>query len=32
MERIEAAKMKQMGLQTNASMGVRMDGTEFDRR
>ena len=32
MERVEAAKMKQMGMQTSASMGVRMDGTEFDRR
>lgn len=31
-ERIEAAKMKQLGLQTSATKGVRMDGTEFDRR
>jgi hypothetical protein len=32
MERIEAAKMKQLGIQISANKGVRMDGTEFDRR
>ena len=31
-ERVQVAKMKQLGLKASASMGVRMDGTEFDRR
>ncbi|KAG9123322.1 hypothetical protein FRC07_015098 [Ceratobasidium sp. 392] len=29
-ERIEAGKMKAMGLEVKATMGVRMDGTEFE--
>lgn len=31
-ERVEAVKMRQLGMQTSASMGVRMDGTRFDKR
>jgi len=30
MERIEAAKMKVLGLEVKNSMGVRMDGNEFE--
>jgi len=29
-ERIEAAKMKVLGLEVKNSMGVRMDGNEFE--
>lgn len=31
-ERVEAVKMRQMGMQTSATMGIRMDGTQFDKR
>lgn len=31
-ERIESGKMKQMGIQVSAKMGVRMDGSKFDKR
>ncbi|EIW80477.1 hypothetical protein CONPUDRAFT_137666 [Coniophora puteana RWD-64-598 SS2] len=29
-ERVQAAKMKRMGMEVGQSMGVRMDGTKFD--
>lgn len=30
-ERIEAGKMKQLGIKTSKTFGVRMDGTQFDK-
>lgn len=31
-ERIELAKRKQLGMNVSAKLGVRMDGSSFDRR
>jgi len=30
-ERVEAGKMKQLGIKASKSFGVRMDGTKFDK-